>query len=1238
MARMNRNTNQYCIAVLLTLTVLLLGHAPARASFADNPLNSASGASTIWRTDLTLGKTFPITITRQYNSKSGFVGPMGHGWALTYDKQLYTYPDGSVIIRASAGRRSKFTAATGGFTSPLTDTGTLTRNADGTYSYVALDGTRELYDINGRLASIADPKGTSLLLSYESASKSPLTGLLPWNIDQSTPTVVAYAYHLSRIDEMNAAGTAIGKWVTFGYDATSGMLATLSDSLGRTITFSHDAIGNLTSVTGPGIAATYGYTDPNNKHLMTSIDEGHGAFVNSYDSVGRVVQQTHGNTTIAVAYTTPGKLTTVTTTVTDASGHPLTTDTRTIDFDSQRQVISETDTQGNQIKYTRNGQTWITRKEWWVNTGTPATPNLVLDHAIDNTYDANGNILTKTEPNGTTTYTYDAYGNILTETNPLNQTTSYTYNSANQILTMTGPQGIVSNSYNAGGNIITATDPAGGTTTYGYDANGNLTTITNANNQTTTNTYDANDNLASVTDPTSIKTSYTYDLNGNLLTITDATGKTTTNSYDPMNRLVKVIDPLNHITTYSYDGNGNRSAVTDANGNSTTYTYNDQGQVATVKDALGNLTTYTYGGSSGTGCPSCGGSGGNNLIGLTDAKGQTTSFQYDFMNRLTQESDPLQKVTSYAYDAAGNLAAKADGNGASLAYIHDSLKRLTGITYPDGSTVTYTYDTAGRIQSAANGNITYTYGYDAANRITSVSDSRGYTITYQYDALGNRTQMTVLANTVDQRITTYSYDKTSRLQSITSPAGLFTFGYDTAGRRSSLNYPNLVTATYGYDNAGRLTSLNHQTTGQTLASFSYTLDNVGNRTAKTGTTNENYFYDLIYRLITVTSSTPEAFTYDPVGNRVTGPAAADIGYLYNAGNQATQDSKYQYSYDNNGNQSARVNPSDPTKSWTLTWDYENRLTKMDNATTQQSLTFKYDPMGRRIEKKATTVINGITTIATYSYLYDNDAIAVEVLTDNSGTTKTFYTHGPNIDEPVALERSGLYYYYHADGLGSIAAITDQSANVVQSYTYSSFGGITQTTEFRNSFTYTSREWDKDTGLYYYRARYYDPMEGRFISKDPIGFEGGINIYQYTLANPINYTDPSGNYTKRCSRFLGGQVSTGRWHRIRHDYLVVSGTVYSFMPGDGSMPMLFSQGQVTPNEDPNRSGCKMICDDNKFDKYVSEAAKFKPNYGIWSFFSELGFMTGTYNCQSWTDEVLSRAKIKYINKEKCQKCF
>ncbi len=109
-----------------------------------------------------------------------------------------------------------------------------------------------------------------------------------------------------------------------------------------------------------------------------------------------------------------------------------------------------------------------------------------------------------------------------------------------------------------------------------------------------------------------------------------------------------------------------------------------------------------------------------------------------------------------------------------------------------------------------------------------------------------------------------------------------------------------------------------------------------------------------------------------------------------------------------------------------------------------------------------------------------------------------------------MERNSQSYFLHADGLGSITHITDQNRNLVQSYSYDSFGHQTPSTGFRNSITYTAREWDKETGLYYYRARYYDPIEGRFISKDPIGFAGGdVNLFGYVGSNPLNWVDPSG---------------------------------------------------------------------------------------------------------------------------------
>ena len=179
----------------------------------------------------------------------------------------------------------------------------------------------------------------------------------------------------------------------------------------------------------------------------------------------------------------------------------------------------------------------------------------------------------------------------------------------------------------------------------------------------------------------------------------------------------------------------------------------------------------------------------------------------------------------------------------------------------------------------------------------------------------------------------------------------------------------------------------------------------------------------------------------------------------------------------------------------------------------RTVAFKYDPFGRRIGKSLTTTIDGTpatTKTSTWTYVYDDDNVAVEIYTDPTGTTeKTFYTHGAGVDEHLALERGGQFYYYHADGLGSIVAITDSSKAVVQTYEYDSFGMVKPSMGFRNSYAYTGREWDKEAGLYYYRARYYDPMEGRFISKDPIGFKGGINLYSYVHNNPLNRVDPRG---------------------------------------------------------------------------------------------------------------------------------
>jgi len=139
---------------------------------------------------------------------------------------------------------------------------------------------------------------------------------------------------------------------------------------------------------------------------------------------------------------------------------------------------------------------------------------------------------------------------------------------------------------------------------------------------------------------------------------------------------------------------------------------------------------------------------------------------------------------------------------------------------------------------------------------------------------------------------------------------------------------------------------------------------------------------------------------------------------------------------------------------------------------------------------------------------------------------TRYIHGPGIDEPLAIERKGEIYFYHADGLGSIMALTDSKQKVVESYSYSSFGEIKRRGDkVKNTYMFTAREWDEEIGLYYYRARYYEPTTSRFISFDPAIKEYGLsknnskcvlanqpkkmNGFNYADNNPINYTDPFG---------------------------------------------------------------------------------------------------------------------------------
>ncbi|MGH9670842.1 MAG: RHS repeat-associated core domain-containing protein, partial [Terriglobales bacterium] len=493
----------------------------------------------------------------------------------------------------------------------------------------------------------------------------------------------------------------------------------------------------------------------------------------------------------------------------------------------------------------------------------------------------------------------------------------------------------------------------------------------------------------------------------------------------------------------------------------------------------------------------------NNLTSITDALGRQTSFTYDSLGRVTQTTFPSSLLESYSYDAVGNLTSKTDRKGQIISYSYDDLDRLTRKQYPDSTAVDYSYDLVGRLTNVSDPTGTYGLSFDNMGRLTGTTTNysflpaRTFTNSYAYDAASNRTSFTDPENGA----TNYVYDTLNRLSSLTNfSSQQFTFSYDALGRRTQLTRPNGVNTSYSYDNLSRLLSVLHKLGAQTIDGATYTVDAVGSRTAKANQLNsvtENYGYDAIYQLAGVTqgATTTESYAYDPVGNRLSSLGVSP--YSYNNSNQLTSTPAATYTYDNNGNTLTKVDAGGTT---TYGWDFENRLVSVTLPGSGGTVSFKYDPTGRRIQKSSAA--------GTTNYAYDGADMTEEV--DAAGSVLARYAMGPGIDQPLAMLRSGATSYYQADGLGSITSVTDASGGLAASYAYDSFGKPIQSTgTLVSPFRYTGREFDSETGLYYYRARYYDSNGGRFISEDPLGPAAGLSLYAYVNNDPVKLFDPWG---------------------------------------------------------------------------------------------------------------------------------
>jgi RHS repeat-associated protein len=881
-----------------------------------------------------------------------------------------------------------------------------------------------------------------------------------------------------------------GQQIYVGLGVSSGSTTSLA-----TVTFDNVGVGGGSSLPNPVISGLSPSTGPPGTSVVIS---------------GSGFGQTQGSSAVlfngATAAVTGWSDTQITATVPNsATTGPVSVAVGNITGQGPRFSIKFgaqlTDSLGNQTSYSSS----IAGGQWsFTDAQGSGCSSCTTRGNVHNQYDSNGNVAFTTDANGNTTnYGYDSSNNLTSQFSQLGPdtavTTQYNYNGFGEVLTVTDALGFgTTNAYDSKGNLTSVTTPApnGSTasvTKFAYNSLGELTQITDPLNNITTITYTPAGLIYTIKDAQNNVTTYGYDTHGNRTSVTDALSHQTTFTYDAGDRLTQITYPDSTTTQFGYDYRGRRTSVTDQNGKTTTYAYDDADRLTSVTDAASNVTQYGYDTES-------------NLTSITDANGHQTMFTYDAYGRVTQANFPSTLTETYAYDANNNLTSKTDRKGQTIQYVYDALNRLTRKVYPDSTEADYVYDLVGKILSVNDPTGSYSFAYDNMGRLTGTTTSysfltgRNFTTSYSYDKASNRTGFT----DPESGSTAYVYDTLNRLQTLTPPSaittGSFGFSYDALSRRTQMTRPNNVAANYTYDNLSRLQSVLHQLSGSTIDGASYGLDSAGNRTSKTdyyaGATS-SYAYDAIYELTGVTqgTNTTESYTYDPVGNRLSSLGVSP--YSVNVSNQLSSTPNATYTYDSNGNTLTKVVGSNTTS---YTWDFENRLTSVTLPGSGGTVTFKYDPFGRRIYKSSSS--------GTSIYAYDGDDLVEE--TNSAGAAVARYSQGLNIDEPLAMLRSSATSYYQADGLGSVTSLSNGAGAVAQNYTYDSFGNIIATTgSLVNAFRYTGREWDTETSLYYYRARYYDPNVGRFINEDPAGFAAGVNFYTYVHDNPGNWEDPLG---------------------------------------------------------------------------------------------------------------------------------
>lgn len=1033
----------------------------------------------------------------------------------------YTYTDSLLTgIRDAVGHTLTLTWENGLLTQAAGST------LNGVISYT--------YDANGHLQSVKNPDGGTITYRYDNRNRinrivdaAGCTTDISYNISGMTSrlktadsdlsiryekdrtlfityTQPANQYSYFKWDNkgrvIEQVGLCCGIQSKIRYDENDNVIAR-TDANGNTSHYTYDDKGNMLSATDAlGHTERYTYTSDFNQ-VASYQDKNGNTYRFTYDDKGCLTQiNAPLGVTSRFEYDAHGWQTRAT----DANGNVTSTQ-----YNENGTIAAITDPAGytTQYAYDQYGNLTSIRD--------------AQQHSTLYQVDAMGRVIQQTNAlGGIQTFSYDKKGRIVRLTDEAGHITAFTYNSLDNITSITNAIGQVTRlNYDGNGNVISVTDPlgrqsfyrwddrhhllsetnpAGETNSYDYDGHGNLITALMANGNNFTYDYDAASRLTAINDKMGLVASYTYDANGNRLTETDGEGRTMTYAYDALNRILTATTPAKEVTSYTYDNNSNITAIQDALSNRHILTYSSRDELLSEEDALHAQTHYEY-------------DGNGNLTRITDARGNTTAYSYDALDRNTVITFANARSFQYTYDAVGNITRVIDRAGNAINLSYDAVGRLLSRSYADGKTDRYTYDAVGQLVAATNAAATISFTYDLAGRVLSET-LNGKTTSYAYLTAENIRRLTYPSGTlIEERLNA----RNQITSIIKNGSEVMQTEYNAASQYTRRVLGNGVNTQYTYDTNGRLSGINDN---KQLSGWQMTYDAVGNMLSRINTHDasrtETYTYDAIGQLTQMQRGAYSvAWQYDLLNNRTrvndNGQSVSYAADNMNAYTSIGGQTAVSPQYDNNGN---LLNDGIHT----YQYDLANRLIKTD-----ADYTYAYDALGRRIAKQTPT--------QQLTYFYVGDQIVEEY---DSNQLARQYVYGNDIDEILQMQSGENTYYYHTNHLGSVMAISDQTGNRVEYMDYDAYGTptfydndgtIMAQSKIGNTILFTGREYDYESGNYYFRARHLHPFFGRFMQHDPLLYIDGMNDYAYVLNNPISYSDNEGKAIPVAALAIGAGV-------------------------------------------------------------------------------------------------------------------